>query len=51
MKAQVRERVVATKAAELAKKDGEAKLAAWKAAPATAPLPPTPVILGRQGGR
>jgi peptidyl-prolyl cis-trans isomerase D len=50
VKAQVRERVVATKAAELAKKDGEAKLAAWKAAPANAQLPPTPVVLGRQGG-
>ncbi|MBC5785838.1 SurA N-terminal domain-containing protein [Ramlibacter sp. USB13] len=38
VKAQVREQVVAAKAAELAKKEGEAKLAAWKAAPATAQL-------------
>jgi peptidyl-prolyl cis-trans isomerase D len=38
VKTQVRERVVAAKAAELARKDGEAKLAAWKAAPATATL-------------
>jgi peptidyl-prolyl cis-trans isomerase D len=50
VKAQVRDSVVASRAAELAKKDGEAKLAAWKAAPATAQLPPTPVVLGRQGG-
>ncbi len=35
----VRERVVAAKAAELARKDGEAKLAAWKANPAAAELP------------
>ncbi len=50
VKAQVRERVVANKAAELAKKEGAAKLATWKATPATAELPPAPVILGRQGG-
>jgi peptidyl-prolyl cis-trans isomerase D len=36
VKATVRERVVATKAAELARKDGEAKLAEWKANPAAA---------------
>jgi peptidyl-prolyl cis-trans isomerase D len=47
VKAQVRERVVNAKAAELARKDGEAKLAAWKAAPATAQLPPA-VTLSRQ---
>jgi peptidyl-prolyl cis-trans isomerase D len=39
VKDQVREQVVAAKAAELARKDGEAKLAAWKASPATAELP------------
>lgn len=39
VKDQVREQVVAAKAAELARKDGEAKLAAWKASPATAQLP------------
>lgn len=39
VKAQVREQVVAAKAAELARKDGEAKLAAWKATPASAQLP------------
>lgn len=43
----VRERVVAAKAAELARKDGEAKLAAWKAAPASAEMPPA-VPLSRQ---
>lgn len=47
VKALVRERVVAAKAAELARKDGEAKLAAWKAAPASAELPPA-VPLSRQ---
>ncbi len=47
VKAQVRERVVAAKAAELARKDGEAKLAAWKAAPASATLPAA-VALSRQ---
>jgi peptidyl-prolyl cis-trans isomerase D len=36
VKAAVRERVVATKAAELARKEGEAKLAQWKATPAAA---------------
>ncbi len=35
----VRERVVAARAAELARKEGLEKLAAWKAAPATATLP------------
>jgi peptidyl-prolyl cis-trans isomerase D len=39
VKDQVRERVVATRAAELARKEGEAKLAAWKANPAAAELP------------
>jgi len=36
---QVRALVVAQKASELAKQDGEARLAAWKAAPDTAKLP------------
>lgn len=39
VKDQVREQVVAAKAAELARKDGEAKLAAWKSNPAAAELP------------
>jgi peptidyl-prolyl cis-trans isomerase D len=39
VKDRVRERVVATRAAELAKKDGMEKLAAWKANPAAASLP------------
>lgn len=42
----VRERLVATRSAELARKDGMAKLAAWKAAPASANLPPA-VVLSR----
>lgn len=47
VKAQVRERVVAQKAAELARKEGADKLAAWKAAPASASLPAA-VALSRQ---
>jgi peptidyl-prolyl cis-trans isomerase D len=47
VKDQVRERVVATRAAELARKEGEAKLAAWKANPAAAELPGA-VALSRQ---
>jgi peptidyl-prolyl cis-trans isomerase D len=35
----VREKVIAQRGLELAKKDGAEKLAAWKAAPATAVLP------------
>jgi peptidyl-prolyl cis-trans isomerase D len=47
VKEQVRERVVAARAAELAKKDGMEKLAAWKANPASANLP-TAVAVSRQ---
>ena len=42
----VRDRVVTTRAAELAKQEGMQKLAAWKAAPATATMP-TAVIVSR----
>lgn len=42
--ASVRERVVAARAAELASQEGAAKLAAWKAAPASAQLPPAVVV-------
>lgn len=38
VRAQVRERLVAVKAAELARQEGEKKLAEWKANPATASL-------------
>ncbi len=37
-------RVVAARAAELAKKEGVEKLAAWKAAPASAVMPPAVVV-------
>lgn len=47
VQALVRERVVAAKAAELARKEGEAKLAAWKANPAGAQLPAS-VVVSRQ---
>jgi peptidyl-prolyl cis-trans isomerase D len=46
VKDQVRERVLAARGAELARKEGQEKLAAWKAAPGTASLP-EPVILSR----
>ena len=47
VKDKVRERVVASRAAELARKEGMDKLAAWKANPAAATLPAT-VTLSRQ---
>jgi peptidyl-prolyl cis-trans isomerase D len=50
VKDKVRERVVAAKAAELAKKDGAEKLAAWKANPASANLP-APITVSRQETR
>lgn len=47
VKDRVRERVVAARAAELARKDGMEKLAAWKANPASATLPAA-VAVSRQ---
>jgi len=47
VKDQVRQRVVAARAAELAKKEGMDKLAAWKANPAAASLP-SAVTVSRQ---
>jgi peptidyl-prolyl cis-trans isomerase D len=47
VKERVRERVVAARAAELARKEGMEKLAAWKANPASANLP-APVAVSRQ---
>jgi peptidyl-prolyl cis-trans isomerase D len=47
VKAEVRERLVAQRAAELAKKDGMEKLAAWKSNPASANLPPA-IVISRQ---
>jgi peptidyl-prolyl cis-trans isomerase D len=44
VKDQVRQRLVASRGAEEARKDGAAKLAAWKAAPATASLLPAMVV-------
>lgn len=40
----VRDRVVAARAAELARKEGMERLAAWKAAPASADMPPAVVV-------
>ncbi len=47
VKDRVRERIVAARSAELARKDGAAKLAAWKASPAAASLGAT-VAVSRQ---
>lgn len=47
VKAEVRERLVAERGAEMAKKDGVEKLAAWKAAPASAALAQA-VVLSRE---
>jgi peptidyl-prolyl cis-trans isomerase D len=47
VKERVRERVVSARAAELAKKEGMEKLAAWKANPAAASLP-APIAVSRQ---
>jgi peptidyl-prolyl cis-trans isomerase D len=44
--ASVRERVVSARATELARKEGMDKLAAWKAAPATAEMP-APLLISR----
>lgn len=50
VKEKVRERLVATRSAELAKAEGVAKLAAWKAAPATAQMQPVAVISRQEPG-
>jgi peptidyl-prolyl cis-trans isomerase D len=47
VKDRVRERIVSARAAELAKKEGMEKLAAWKASPAGAALP-APIAVSRQ---
>jgi peptidyl-prolyl cis-trans isomerase D len=47
VKDKVRDKVIAAKSAELARKDGMAKLAAWKANPASAQLPAA-VVVSRQ---
>ena len=46
VRASVRDRVVAARAAELASQEGATKLAAWKAAPASAQLP-SAVVMSR----
>jgi peptidyl-prolyl cis-trans isomerase D len=50
VKDQVRARLVAQRSAELARKDGQDKLAAWKAQPASANLP-APIVVSRQDGQ
>jgi len=51
VKAQVREQVVAQRAAELARKEGQAKLEAWKKAPDSATLPPAVAITRQDVGK
>ncbi|MCG2592615.1 SurA N-terminal domain-containing protein [Ramlibacter sp. XY19] len=51
VKAQVREQVVAQRAAELARKEGQAKLEAWKKAPDTATLPPAVTVTRQDAGK
>ncbi len=50
VKAQVTQRLLAQRGAELAKKEGAEKLAAWKAAPDTAVLPPA-MALSRESAQ
>ncbi|MBI2768662.1 MAG: SurA N-terminal domain-containing protein [Burkholderiales bacterium] len=50
VKDKVRERLLAVRGAELARKDGMEKLAAWKARPAEASLPAA-VLLSREDGQ
>ncbi len=51
VKDRVRERVIAAQAAELAKKEGQAKLATWQANPASATLPEAITISREQSQR
>jgi peptidyl-prolyl cis-trans isomerase D len=51
VKAQVREQVVGAKAAELARKEGEAKLDAWKANAAAAELPAAVPVSRQDAGK
>ncbi len=51
VKDRVRERVVAAQGAELAKKEGQAKLSAWQANPASATLPDTLTVSREQTQR
>ena len=48
VKEQVRSRLVATRSAEMAKKEGTDRLAAWKANPAAATSLPAPVVISRE---
>ena len=50
VKDKARQRVIATRSSEFAKADGMAKLAAWKANPASASLP-APELVSRQEGK
>ena len=51
VKDRVRERVIAAQGAELAKKEGQAKLAAWQANPASATLPEAITVSREQAQR
>jgi len=51
VRAQVRQMFVAEKSAELARKDGEAKLAEWKSAPGAIPALSAPAVVSRDQPR
>lgn len=51
VRAQVRERVVTERAAELARKEGQERLAAWQATPASAALPAAMPLSRQDGGK
>jgi peptidyl-prolyl cis-trans isomerase D len=50
VRANVRDRLVASRSAELAKQEGASKLAAWRSNPSPANLPP-PVTVSREAGQ
>jgi peptidyl-prolyl cis-trans isomerase D len=51
VKDRVRQQLTTVRSAELAKKEGEARLAAWKAAPATATSLPAAVVVSRENAQ
>ena len=51
VKDRVRQQLTALRSAELAKKEGEARLAAWKAAPDKATGLPAPVVVSRENAQ
>lgn len=48
VKAEVRTRFIDVRAAEMARKEGETRLAAWRAQPTTATTLPAPIVISRE---